>query len=1435
LKVQRLSQTSVDATGAVTRARDNAIAAESTAHRLAHDALDHIIAWQDREAVRAAGDWQQSIAAADTAYTVAVTAADDAMRQAANLVPYRLRAAVARQHATEMADARGGAHDDLPGTALSALFLYQAEVAAAAADHADKLHDAERSLQADWTAANRNLAGKLTTAEEHWVSGLAAVQQEHVDRLSAAIVSRSEQLRAAAGHLQLRQRTAATTMQRTLASAQRDFLQSLAADQTAFETARSAAARRWAIDIAQARAALRRAGGRMEEALSRDDGQRTDAERAFVQALTLAAADYRFAVQHANVIRAEGWGNALVAYHVRQGQAGTHRAQAVATDTSHFAAVSGAAEVAYAVAATEAARRQVQGVAAAEAAFDTSFATAHQDWIHALGLADKNHAASVGAAREHREADQAIAEWHYHVAVSGPQTTWNEIQQVRQDWLQAAGPGYLQYRVQLATADTRLNVQQAAAAAAREDALADAHWLFIVDKQARLTDFASAEVTAVNTFHMLVVDADNLLMAQLADADGRRNTHVAQFLASHDLALARAARDHAVSIARLAATEATTDADRQQALAVARAERDYEVGLADAERLWSLAAIAAEEWHTAFIVSATKQLDQAVGANHARLAQQAGGVAEQWTIRKAQVETDFVRQLHQGIAEWRLAQADSQDQWQSAQWLAARVSFENLVQRTAWPWAQYQADRAGAMAQWTAQWRLDRQDWISGINTAELQCAIDVGAAYLDYAADTSAAQTRWISGHAANDQRRRDSIAGSREQLAQQLIPAAKSADLTKTAAQFSYRVALADAGLTFHEIQNQVQFESTVADATSAYWSAVQDADQQYTADHGLAVADDQRRRMAAQSVWSLDQLAADEQWRFDRALAEADWQDELAQAMAARQQALTLLDAEYGAAEAGAVDAVYQQLAGSDGSPWSIRDAAWHAAESLRQQQQRAALGQWAESTASQERQQRLAVGAADRELAMQAAQASHAYRDRWRLEARDLADAQLSAHQQFVAYPAMPREVWRDLGVSARLDGVSWIESLIYGGGMLAEIFDPQGTGLLFQLGTLSSFWLTQSPSARSPIRARVQPMVHPGRLPAGMMFRPGMEAERAAMEQMPRTAVTDSELVSRSRLRWFQDDLGLMARYPGATASGLTSGAGTSAKVFVNGTLSSVKSAATLGFAKDPWEVLAVTEDDYANGYQPAFGILRISQELLVGAITGKLATPDKAGRYSKWGRRAFHFDMAQNTVSSGRGAYNVAFGEGWTFGNSVELIGGLFGVTGNVLSRPIRTTQSLPANSGDLLDHGLGLGVVLSGKKDKIGHAFVVLELPDGTRRAYGFYPTEDYDVLNVKHLKRLLGVRDDFPAEVLSDLDYMKAPGTRITMFPVTREQYQRALVLIAETIDQTANGTLRYNLCSQCATFARNVLRHAGVQPFVPLPYPPLMYWTMWLGRRL
>src|SRR5690606_38255396 len=118
----------------------------------------------------------------------------------------------------------------------------------------------------------------------------------------------------------------------------------------------------------------------------------------------------------------------------------------------------------------------------------------------------------------------------------------------------------------------------------------------------------------------------------------------------------------------------------------------------------------------------------------------------------------------------------------------------------------------------------------------------------------------------------------------------------------------------------------------------------------------------------------------------------------------------------------------------------------------------------------------------------------------------------------------------------------------------------------------------------------------------------------------------------------------------------------------------------------------------------------------------------------------------------------------------------------------------------------------------------------DGTRSAYGFYPQDGFMLGDKNDLAGLLGKNGGLPGAVMIEsMDMVTDPMTLYKSFRISEESMQRPLKFIEQVSDQSEEGLYRYHLASQCATFARQALREAGLKPFIPIAYPPLMYHFM------
>lgn len=91
----------------------------------------------------------------------------------------------------------------------------------------------------------------------------------------------------------------------------------------------------------------------------------------------------------------------------------------------------------------------------------------------------------------------------------------------------------------------------------------------------------------------------------------------------------------------------------------------------------------------------------------------------------------------------------------------------------------------------------------------------------------------------------------------------------------------------------------------------------------------------------------------------------------------------------------------------------------------------------------------------------------------------------------------------------------------------------------------------------------------------------------------------------------------------------------------------------------------VTQADLDNGYAASRFLTGAGAELLVGLGTGGLASgASKAGWAGRTAKTALALDTASNALSVGRGTVD-AYNNGLGFGNSLQIVGGAFGLAGN--------------------------------------------------------------------------------------------------------------------------------------------------------------------------
>jgi hypothetical protein len=133
-------------------------------------------------------------------------------------------------------------------------------------------------------------------------------------------------------------------------------------------------------------------------------------------------------------------------------------------------------------------------------------------------------------------------------------------------------------------------------------------------------------------------------------------------------------------------------------------------------------------------------------------------------------------------------------------------------------------------------------------------------------------------------------------------------------------------------------------------------------------------------------------------------------------------------------------------------------------------------------------------------------------------------------------------------------------------------------------------------------------------------------------------------------------------------------------------------------------------------------------------------------------------------------------------------------------------------------------------RKDWVGHAFIILESPS-SKRVVGFYPEQMPDFELNKPAFWCLGQRGVAGA-LLDDEEFLSDPGYEclVTTYPINQEHFARATSFVAQFERAVQVGRIRYHAFSQCASFAFQTLRAAGVGPCMQFPHPLFLHW--WLN---
>ncbi|HEV3137106.1 MAG TPA: hypothetical protein VGZ26_04365, partial [Pirellulales bacterium] len=155
----------------------------------------------------------------------------------------------------------------------------------------------------------------------------------------------------------------------------------------------------------------------------------------------------------------------------------------------------------------------------------------------------------------------------------------------------------------------------------------------------------------------------------------------------------------------------------------------------------------------------------------------------------------------------------------------------------------------------------------------------------------------------------------------------------------------------------------------------------------------------------------------------------------------------------------------------------------------------------------------------------------------------------------------------------------------------------------------------------------------------------------------------TELRSAARLP------GEVARWASDVGRAAAAGLGTGGKAVVNGFATAVKSVATLGLNTSQLELIGVTKEDRARGYDTAAAIGTASGQILIAVGTGGITSAlSKGGSVARAASGALIlYDAAGNAVGVVQGVYD-ATKNGVSVANGAQVAGGLLGLSANALA-----------------------------------------------------------------------------------------------------------------------------------------------------------------------
>lgn len=172
-----------------------------------------------------------------------------------------------------------------------------------------------------------------------------------------------------------------------------------------------------------------------------------------------------------------------------------------------------------------------------------------------------------------------------------------------------------------------------------------------------------------------------------------------------------------------------------------------------------------------------------------------------------------------------------------------------------------------------------------------------------------------------------------------------------------------------------------------------------------------------------------------------------------------------------------------------------------------------------------------------------------------------------------------------------------------------------------------------------------------------------DEEESDQERLPDELIVTAEMLRARHKREAFSDLLQAAREMGAA---IIAGLGKGAKAVVNGLATAVRSVATLGLNTDQLELLGVSDEDRARGYDTAATIATGSGQVLIAVGTGGMTSAlAKGGAVARTASGALVvYDAAGNAVGVVQGVYDASQ-NGVTLSNGVQIATGALGLGAN--------------------------------------------------------------------------------------------------------------------------------------------------------------------------